>query len=129
MAGHFRSLPPQASQKFPPFPQFSGFMKPCRFEGEVQNLEVIGSIPPELDGTFYRVMPDPQLPPLIEDDPVSFRGLGGVGRDLSTYSVAFSGLTATATSAPFVFSQERFISSRDMFALRNFSRKKRRSVL
>jgi hypothetical protein len=129
MAGHFRSLPPQASQKFPPFPQFSGFMKPCRFEGEVQNLEVIGSIPPELDGTFYRVMPDPQLPPLIEDDPVSLRGLRGVGRDFSTYSVAFSGLTATATSAPFVFSQERFISSRDMFALRNFSRKKRRSVL
>jgi len=129
MAGHFRSLPSQASQKFPPFPQFSGFMKPCRFEGEVQNLEVIGSIPLELDGTFYRVMPDPQLPPLIEDDPVSLRGLRGVDRGLSTYSVAFSGLTATATSAPFVFSQERFISSRNMFAPRNFSRRKRRSVL
>jgi hypothetical protein len=80
MAGHFRSLPPQAAQHFPTLPQFSGFMKPCRFEGEVQNLEVIGSIPLELDGTFYRVMPDPQLPPLIEDDPVSFRRLRGVNR-------------------------------------------------
>lgn len=46
-------------------------MKPCRFEGEIQNLEVRGEIPQEIDGTFYRVMPDPQLPPFIENDPVS----------------------------------------------------------
>jgi carotenoid cleavage dioxygenase-like enzyme len=82
MAGHFRSLPPQASQHFSNLPQFSGFMKPCRFEGEVQNLEVIGSIPPELNGTFYRVMPDPQLPPLIENDPVSFSRPKSAIRDL-----------------------------------------------
>jgi carotenoid cleavage dioxygenase-like enzyme len=59
MAGHF-----------PDKPQFSGFMKPCRFEGEIQNLEVRGAIPAEIDGTFYRVMPDPQLPPFVENDPV-----------------------------------------------------------
>jgi carotenoid cleavage dioxygenase len=40
-------------------------------EGEVQALEVHGSIPKEIDGTFYRVMPDPQLPPFVQDDPVS----------------------------------------------------------
>jgi carotenoid cleavage dioxygenase-like enzyme len=45
-------------------------MSPCRFEGEVQNLEVRGEIPLEIDGTFYRVMPDPQLPRFIENDPV-----------------------------------------------------------
>ncbi|KFZ24528.1 hypothetical protein V502_00994 [Pseudogymnoascus sp. VKM F-4520 (FW-2644)] len=72
MSGHFRALPPQGSQHFPNFPQFSGFMKPCRFEGEVQNLEVQGLIPPEIDGTFYRVMPDPQFAPFIENDPASF---------------------------------------------------------
>jgi carotenoid cleavage dioxygenase len=60
----------EARKSFPNQPQFSGFMKPCRFEGEVRHLEVHGTIPPELDGTFYRVMPDPQLPPINEDDPV-----------------------------------------------------------
>lgn len=56
---------------FPDRPQFSGFMKPCRVEGEVPNLEVYGEIPNDIEGTFYRVMPDPQFSPFIEDDPVS----------------------------------------------------------
>lgn len=55
---------------FPNQPQFSGFMKPCRFEGNINSLEIRGHIPEDIDGTFYRVMPDPQLPPLIENDPV-----------------------------------------------------------
>lgn len=55
---------------FPARPQFSGFMKPSRVEGEVQNLEVYGEIPADIDGTFYRVMPDPQFTPFIENDPV-----------------------------------------------------------
>jgi carotenoid cleavage dioxygenase len=46
-------------------------MKPCRFEGEASFLEVEGTLPRELNGTFYRVMPDPQFPPFIENDPVS----------------------------------------------------------
>lgn len=58
---------------FPDRPQFSGFMKPCRVEGEVQQLEVYGDIPEGIDGTFYRVMPDPQLPPFVQDDPVCTR--------------------------------------------------------
>lgn len=71
MAGHFRGSLPPASKTFPNRPQFSGFMKPCRFEGEVKNLEIEGRLPSELNGTFYRVMPDPQFPPFVEDDPVS----------------------------------------------------------
>lgn len=55
---------------FPDLPQFSGFMKPCRFEGEVQHLEIYGDLPKDINGTFYRVMPDPQLPPRVENDPV-----------------------------------------------------------
>ncbi|KAJ5037141.1 carotenoid oxygenase [Bipolaris maydis] len=62
---------------FPQKPQFSGFMKPCRFEGEIQNLEVWGEIPHEIHGTFYRVMPDPQFPPFAENDPW-FNGDGNV---------------------------------------------------
>ncbi|KAF9889641.1 hypothetical protein FE257_007149 [Aspergillus nanangensis] len=68
---------PPASQKFQDWPQFSGFMKPCRFEGDIQNLEVIGTIPKEIHGTFYRVMPDPALPPYIDNDPW-FNGDGSV---------------------------------------------------
>ncbi|KAF2998330.1 hypothetical protein E8E14_001391 [Neopestalotiopsis sp. 37M] len=77
MAGHLRASPGEVSQLFPARPQFSGFMKPCRFEGEVQNLEVQGAIPSEIDGTFYRVMPDPQFVPFIENDPW-FNGDGNV---------------------------------------------------
>lgn len=57
-------------EHFPSLPQFSHFMKPSRFEGETNYLEVIGIIPPEVRGTFYRVMPDPHLPSRVEDDPV-----------------------------------------------------------
>jgi carotenoid cleavage dioxygenase len=68
MAGHFKT---QQILHFSNHPQFSGFMKPCRYEGEIQNLEVYGVIPKEIEGTFYRVMPDPQFPPFIDDDPVT----------------------------------------------------------
>ncbi|PYI02460.1 lignostilbene dioxygenase [Aspergillus sclerotiicarbonarius CBS 121057] len=62
---------------FPDRPQFSAFMKPCRVEGEAHNLEVHGDIPTDIDGRFFRVMPDPQMPPFIEDDPW-FNGDGNV---------------------------------------------------
>jgi len=55
---------------YPNRPQFNDFMKPCRFEGEVRNLAVQGKIPKGVNGVFYRVMPDPALPPFIENDPV-----------------------------------------------------------
>lgn len=75
MAGHFRGTNgvngDSRPQAFSDAPQFSGFMKPCRFEGEVRHLEVKGSIPTELDGCFYRVMPDPQIPSRDPNDPVN----------------------------------------------------------
>ncbi|OQE29145.1 hypothetical protein PENFLA_c004G05205 [Penicillium flavigenum] len=77
------------AQHFPDRPQFSDFMKPCRFEGEVQNLEVHGDLPIDIDGTFYRVMPDPQLPPFIDNDPW-FNGDGNVSTfRIKDGSVAF----------------------------------------
>ncbi|KAH6999202.1 carotenoid oxygenase [Ilyonectria sp. MPI-CAGE-AT-0026] len=77
MAGHFRGISSQGGKAFPNLPQFSGFMKPCRFEGEIRFLEVEGDLPEELDGTFYRVMPDPQFAPFVEDDPW-FNGDGNI---------------------------------------------------
>jgi carotenoid cleavage dioxygenase-like enzyme len=73
MAGHFRIVSGVASKASPGVPQFAGFMKPNRFEGEVNNLEIIGEIPFEIGGTFYRVMPDPQFLPFVENDPVGHR--------------------------------------------------------
>ncbi|KAJ1326858.1 carotenoid oxygenase family protein [Microdochium nivale] len=77
MAGHFRNQPPTGPQAFGRFPQLTGIMKPSRFEGEVQNLEVEGSIPDGIDGTFYRVMPDPQMVPFIDNEPW-FNGDGNI---------------------------------------------------
>jgi Retinal pigment epithelial membrane protein len=71
MAGHFIFDPP--GRTFPEKAQFQGFMEPSRFEGEVFDLEIVGQIPKEIDGTFYRVMPDPQMVPFIQDDPVISR--------------------------------------------------------
>ncbi|KAL2831857.1 carotenoid oxygenase [Aspergillus pseudoustus] len=64
-------------QTFPKREQFHGFMKPCRFEGEVRDLEVEGTIPDCIDGTFFRVMPDPQFVPFFDADPW-FNGDGSV---------------------------------------------------
>lgn len=84
---------------FPDRPQFSGFMKPCRLEGEIQALEVHGEIPKDINGTFYRVIPDPQLPPFIENDPVRV-SLSGVPRDWRTLTNGISGSTEMEISAP-----------------------------
>jgi carotenoid cleavage dioxygenase len=58
-------------------PTFASMNKPCRFEGDVTDLEVTGAIPSELDGTFFRVQPDHRFPPLFEDD-IHFNGDGAV---------------------------------------------------
>ncbi|KJX99002.1 lignostilbene dioxygenase like protein [Zymoseptoria brevis] len=41
----------------------AGGSLPCRLEGEVQDLVVLGEIPKAIDGSFYRVMVDPFVPP------------------------------------------------------------------
>ncbi|KUL88876.1 hypothetical protein ZTR_03539 [Talaromyces verruculosus] len=64
---HFSSQPPWEG----------GFHRPSRFEGEINNLEVYGEIPHEIDGTFYRVMPEPQFP-AFADKNVWFNGDGNI---------------------------------------------------
>ena len=49
--------------KFPDTPAFTGFFKPERWEADVPDCEVEGDIPTSLDGAFFRVQPDPQMPP------------------------------------------------------------------
>lgn len=124
MAGHFRAIKPFGSQVFPDKPQFSGFMKPCRFEGEIQNLEVQGEIPDCIDGTFYRVMPDPQLPPFIENDPVSLQYLGSM-----LLSENSSGSMAMATSVLSAYSPAKFTSSSDTLEQKNSQESVQRNAL
>ena len=58
----------QPETRFPTSGFFQGPEKPCRFEAEVYNCVVRGTIPTQIDGTYYRCMPDPQWAPLYEDD-------------------------------------------------------------
>lgn len=51
------------STKWPVAYDLAGSNLPCRLEGEIGDLVVLGEIPKEIDGTFYRVMTDPFVPP------------------------------------------------------------------
>ena len=62
---------------FPDTPSFTGFNTPSRIEADIADLDVLGAIPVELDGAFYRVQPDPQFPPRLGDD-IAFNGDGMV---------------------------------------------------
>jgi carotenoid cleavage dioxygenase len=52
-----------------------GFNSPMRFEGEVYDCEVEGTIPEDLNGSFYRVGPNRTYPQRFADD-IPFNGDG-----------------------------------------------------
>ncbi|KAF7524058.1 hypothetical protein PCG10_005962 [Penicillium crustosum] len=64
---------------FPDIPWLQGFDKPCRFEGEVRNLIVHGEVPKQLDGTFFRVMPDPHISPSYHENGIHYIPFDGDG--------------------------------------------------
>ncbi|MGZ8281679.1 MAG: carotenoid oxygenase family protein, partial [Allosphingosinicella sp.] len=53
---------------FPKTLQFSGLNTPIRVEWEARDLEVEGEIPADVEGAFFRAVPDPAHPPMFEDD-------------------------------------------------------------
>jgi|SRR5579859_5895746 len=59
--------------EYPKGDVFRGFNAPSRFVGEVFDLQVFGEIPKAIDGTFYRIQPDPRFPPMYEED-IHFNG-------------------------------------------------------
>ena len=61
--------------KFPVSPSYTGFHAPSRLEADIHDLEIEGEVPKDINGAFYRVAPDPQLPPLLGDD-IWFNGDG-----------------------------------------------------
>ncbi|CVL06401.1 related to lignostilbene alpha,beta-dioxygenase I [Fusarium proliferatum] len=60
--------------KWPQAFDLAGSNSPCRIEGEIGDLVVLGEIPPAIDGTFYRVMCDPFVPPHPDNVPLDGDG-------------------------------------------------------
>jgi carotenoid cleavage dioxygenase-like enzyme len=63
------------SNHFPQTPEFTGIYRPSRIEADVTNLEVIGALPEQIQGTFFQVSPDHQFPPMLGQD-IFFNGDG-----------------------------------------------------
>src|ERR1700736_5270063 len=61
---------------FPDTPDYSGLNSPIGEEYELKSLAVEGRIPVEVEGTFFRAVPDPAFPPFVE---VGAAGLSGAG--------------------------------------------------
>lgn len=75
--GYVNGLKVDDQIKYPDTPFFKGQLKVARFEGDVFDVETSGTIPKDINGTFYRVQPDPQFPPVYEED-INFSGDGNV---------------------------------------------------
>jgi carotenoid cleavage dioxygenase-like enzyme len=67
--------------KFPNTIEFTALNRPVRLEASVRNLHVEGTIPREIEGAFFRAVPDPAHAPLFEDD-IALSGDGMVSRFL-----------------------------------------------
>ena len=65
--------------RFPETPSFIGNNRPERWEADIKGCEVEGEIPGGLDGAFFRVQPDPNMPPRLGDD-IAFNGDGAVSQ-------------------------------------------------
>ncbi|KAJ5438090.1 Carotenoid oxygenase [Penicillium daleae] len=70
-------LAPQPEVAYPKTLFYEGPEAPCRFEGEVYNCIVKGTIPTEVQGTYYRCMPDALWAPKYQDD-VFINGDGAI---------------------------------------------------
>lgn len=60
--------------KWPVALDLAGSSMPCRVEGEIGDLIVLGEIPQVIDGTFYRVANDPFVPPDENNVPIDGDG-------------------------------------------------------
>jgi carotenoid cleavage dioxygenase-like enzyme len=61
-------VPPPSGLQFPADIVFSGYAAPVRIEGEVHDLEVIGAIPSDLNGVYFRNSADHAYPPRLGKD-------------------------------------------------------------
>lgn len=63
---------------FPATLEYSGLNTPIAEEYEFESLAVEGRIPSEVEGVFFRAVPDPAFPPFVEDGGAILSGDGMV---------------------------------------------------
>jgi len=63
-AGPIFAAPDKGTSEWPNHPFLQGNFAPVQEETTADNLKVIGTLPPEMDGMFVRNGPNPQFPPL-----------------------------------------------------------------
>ena len=68
-------------RKYPDTIEFGGLNRPVRLEVSIRDLDVEGSIPGDIQGAFFRAVPDPAHPPRFEQD-IALSGDGMVSRFL-----------------------------------------------
>lgn len=56
------------TKPFPKTSSFTGFDAPSRVEADIFDLEIEGELPAGINGSWYRMTPDPQYPPRLGDD-------------------------------------------------------------
>ncbi len=61
---------------FPQTIDFYGLNAPLGAEYDLTDLVVEGTIPTDVEGTFFRAVPDPAFPPFLEDSAASISGDG-----------------------------------------------------
>ena len=63
---------------FPAIPDYMGLNAPLNDEYEETRLEVAGTVPADVEGTFFRAVPNPAFPPFVEDGAAFLSGDGMV---------------------------------------------------
>jgi carotenoid cleavage dioxygenase-like enzyme len=63
---------------FPDGPDYTGLNSPIGEEYELSSLSVEGRIPDDVEGVFFRAVPDPAFPPFMEDGGAVLSGDGMV---------------------------------------------------
>ena len=85
---------------FPQTIHFIGTNTPRRLEMSVRNLEVEGEIPAEIEGAFFRAVPDNAHAPMFEDD-IALNADGMIARfNFERGPVEFPSITPSSTSRP-----------------------------
>jgi len=62
--------------EFPQSPWYSGLNRPLGEEYDLADLEVVGTLPADMAGTFFRATPDPAYPPFLPDSAAPLSGDG-----------------------------------------------------
>ncbi|HSD55043.1 MAG TPA: carotenoid oxygenase family protein [Burkholderiales bacterium] len=62
--------------RFPGTPEYTGLNTPLGEEYEIDSLAIEGRIPADVEGTFFRAVPDPAFPPYTDDGGAILSGDG-----------------------------------------------------